>query len=679
MKRIFVLISIISLIIFSTASGLYAKSHKTHNVKSGGEYVDLGVINNMSIDNFIKYVAKVTQKNILVTRSIPGKVNFIPMKPVRKDRLKAVMYDLLINVLNTKGYTIVDSHKGYLKVIRSSEASKSAPPLYGHSDIDQVQTKIIQVKNLDAIAIYKQISFLLSKYGRIVVAREINSIIITDFPQNIKTIQNLISILDRHENSAVEFVELKNIGVKEVYQKVQKIANALFDRRVKTQKMEILKDEGTNSIILISNRKNIEKMIPYIRKLDKANDISQKKISIIHIKNADAEKIAQTLQNLLSNKSFVQSISAGSSKNKKLPAKPGAKTKTPPPLVSFPRNISSANGDKPSITVDKELNAIIIYASDRETKELKNIIEQLDIERQQVYVKAKIVEISLDKSSKIGAKYGLIGGIADSTGLYTLSAIFGTGAKAIPIDIGSLGITKPTLDKGLALGATLSLLADEGAADLISEPSILCVNNHESTIYVGRTESVITQSSTGTSTTDITRNTYTRQDIGLTLKIKPRISADNKVTLETKIILEDVVPGSQVGLPTTTKREVETTAIVDNGESIILGGLVKNKKNNSLSKVPILGDIPIVGIPFRYREKQDTKVSLAVLLTPYIINKSSDLSKLRLMLGKLNMIEKELARRAMKEKGERKSVEKVKKKKEDTDFIESPLEEPDYE
>ncbi len=675
MKRVLIVISIISLIFLSTTNNLYAKNH---NAKNSSEYVDLGIIDNMSIDNFIKYVAKVTQKNILVTRSIPGKVNFIPMKPVKKERLKAIMYDLLINVLNTKGYTIVDSHKGYLKVIRSSEASKSAPPLYGHSDIDQVQTKIIQVKNLDAIAIYKQISFLLSKYGRIVVAREINSIIVTDFPQNIRTIQNLISILDRHENSVVEFVELENIGVKDVYQKVQKIANALFDKRVQTQKMEILKDEGTNSIILISKRKNIEKIIPYIKKLDKANDISQKKISIIHIKNADAEKIAQTLQNLLSNKSFVQSISSGSSsKNKKLPSKPGAKTKAPPPLVSFPKNISSANSDKPSITVDKELNAIIIYASDRETKELKNIIEQLDIERQQVYVKAKIVEISLDKSSKIGAKYGLIGGIADSTGLYTLSAIFGTGAKAIPIDIGSLGITKPTLDKGLALGATLSLLADEGAADLISEPSILCVNNHESTIYVGRTESVITQSSTGTSTTDVTRNTYTRQDIGLTLKIKPRISADNKVTLETKIILEDVVPGSQVGLPTTTKREVETTAIVDNGESIILGGLVKDKKNNSLSKVPILGDIPIVGIPFRYREKQDTKVSLAVLLTPYIVNKSSDLSKLRLMLGRLNMIEKELAKRA--KKGKKKKEDKSYKKRKDVDFIESPLETPDYE
>ncbi len=665
------------MIALTLSMGVAKESHRS------SEYVDLGVINNMSINNFIKYVAKITQKNILVTREIPGKINFIPMKPIRKDRVKEVMYNLLISVLSTKGYTIVDSRKGYLKVVRSSEATKSAPPLYGHSSIDQIQTQIIPIKNLDAIAIYKQISFLLSKYGRVVVSREINSIIVTDYPENIKTIDRLVRILDRHDDRSVEFVTLENIGVKSVYQKVRKIADALFNKRIPTQKMEILEDEGTNSLILISREKNIQKLIPYIKQLDVANDVSEKKISIIHIKNADAEKIAQTLQNLLSNKGFVKSIST--SKTTKGNVKNPKNPKEPPPFVPITRTKTTItkNDNKPSITVDKELNAIIIYASEKELKELKNIIEQLDIERQQVYVKAKIVEISLDKSSAIGAKYGLIGGIVDSSGLYTLSTIFAKNAvNPIAFDLGALGIEKPVLDKGLALGATLSLLADEGAADLISEPSILCINNHESTIYVGRTESVITQSSTGTSTTDITRNTYTRQDIGLTLKIKPRISADNKVTLDTKIVLEDVVPGSQVGLPTTTKREIETTAIVDNGESIILGGLVKDKKSNSLSKIPILGDLPVIGIPFRYKEKSDTKVSLAILLTPYIVNKSADLAKLRLMLGKLNKIEKELAKRA--ERDLNKGKKKTKRvRKNSTDVIDNDLEDPlgmpDYE
>ncbi len=664
MRRLFIL-----LLIALSFSASFAKT--SNKLKNETSYVDLGVINNMSIGDFIKYVAKVTQKNILITRNVPGKINFIPMKPVRKDRVKEVMYNLLINVLSTKGYTIVDSKKGYLKVVRSSEATKSAPPFYGESKIDQVQTQIIPIKNLDAIAIYKQISFLLSKYGRVVVSRELNSIIITDYPENIKTIDRLVRILDRKDDREVKFVFLENTDVKSVYQKVVKIANALFNKRLPNQKMEILKDEGTNSIILISKRENIRKIVPYIRELDVANNVSQKKISIIRIKNADAQKIAQTLQNLLSNKGFVQSISTSKTTGT-LKGKTRSPIKEPPPFVPITRTTKTVTkSDKPSITVDKELNAIIIYASDRELKELKKIIEQLDVERQQVYVKAKIVEISIDKSSKIGAKYGLVGGVANSSGLYTLSAMLG--GNALAFDIGTLGIEKPTLTKGLALGATISLLEDEGAADLISEPSILCINNNESTIYVGRTESIITQSTQGASSTDLARNTYTRQDIGLTLKIKPRISSDNKVTLETKIVLEDVLPGSQIGLPTTTKREVETTAIVDNGESIILGGLVKNKKNNSLSKVPILGDLPLIGLPFRYKEKENKKVSLAVILTPYIVNKSSDLEKLRRTLGKLNIIEKEIAKRA-----EEKLKKKAKSQKSDLNDLD-PFGKPDYE
>ena len=665
MKRIFILL-FISLSLLGFAKDI-------HKVKNSAQYVDLGVINNMDINNFIKYVAKITQKNILITRNIPGKINFIPMKPIRRDRIKEVMYNLLINVLSTKGYTIVDTRKGYLKVVRSSEATKSAPPLYGKASIDQIQTQIIPIRNLDAIAIYKQISFLLSKYGRVVVSRELNSVIITDYPENIKTIDRLVRILDRKDDKDVKFVTLQNIGVKSVYPKVVKIADALFNKRIPTQRMEILKDEGTNSLILISKKANIRKLLPYIKQLDVANDVSEKRISIIHIKNADAEKIAQTLQSLLSNKSFVQSISTSKTTSKQNKANPKSPTKEIPPFVPITRTTTVTKSDnKPSITVDKELNAIIIYASDRELKELKSIIKQLDIERQQVYVKAKVVEISLEKSSKIGAKYGLIGGLADSTGLYTLSALLG--GNALAFDIGTLGIEKPVLKKGLALGATLSLLEDEGAADLISEPSILCINNNESTIYVGRTESIITQSTQGASSTDLARNTYTRQDIGLTLKIKPRISSDNKVTLQTKIVLEDVLPGSQIGLPTTTKREVETTAIVDNGESIILGGLVKNKKNNSYSQVPILGDLPLIGIPFRYKEKENKKVSLAVILTPYIIKKSADLVKLRETLGKLNVIEKEIAKRA--EKKFKKA--KTKTKKEDLDDMD-PLGTPDYE
>jgi general secretion pathway protein D len=140
----------------------------------------------------------------------------------------------------------------------------------------------------------------------------------------------------------------------------------------------------------------------------------------------------------------------------------------------------------------------------------------------------------------------------------------------------------------------------------------------------------------------MTQNSYTREDIGLTLKVKPRISADDKVSLEVKVSLEDVVGGS-AGLPTTTKSEVETTSIVTNGETVIISGLAKDKKTDNVSKIPILGDIPILGIPFRYATKDKSRSNLLIMLTPYIIKRSEDLATIREILGRMDLMEDELA------------------------------------
>ena len=172
----------------------------------------------------------------------------------------------------------------------------------------------------------------------------------------------------------------------------------------------------------------------------------------------------------------------------------------------------------------------------------------------------------------------------------------------------------------------------------MSEPSLLCINNKESSIYVGKTESVLTSSVQGNSTTDLARNTYKRQDIGLTLKIKPSISSGDKVTIKTSLIQEDTA-GGQPGLPITTKRQIETTAIVSNGESVILGGLIKAKYDDKETKIPLLGDIPIAGNLFKDRERIRDKVNLVVILTPFIIKNSEDMRKLKKHLYRLNQLE----------------------------------------
>jgi general secretion pathway protein D len=285
------------------------------------------------------------------------------------------------------------------------------------------------------------------------------------------------------------------------------------------------------------------------------------------------------------------------------------------------------------------MNSLIVSAKGEDIEMIKKMVKMLDRERPQVYIMAKIVEISENRAKQIGIKYGLEGGKVTSNALYTAAVNLG-GSPIVSGAINSLLKMPESITEGVAIGAFINFLSSEGAAEVLSEPSLLCINNKESSIYVGRTESVLVSSVQGNSTTDLARNTYKRQDIGLTLKIKPRISSGNKVTIKTSLVQEDVV-GGQPGLPTTTKRQVETTAIVRNGESVILGGLIKAKYDDKETGVPFLKEIPVMGNIFKNREKIRDKVNLVVILTPFIVNNSEDMRKLKEKLYRLNRLEEQ--------------------------------------
>jgi general secretion pathway protein D len=192
------------------------------------------------------------------------------------------------------------------------------------------------------------------------------------------------------------------------------------------------------------------------------------------------------------------------------------------------------------------------------------------------------------------------------------------------------------------LGVSLDFLETNGAAEVLSEPSILCVNNKESTIYVGETRSIL--STTSTTTAGIPTNSYTRQDIGLTLTVKPRLSTDNKVSLDVKATLEGIKTDNGLGTPTTTKRNVSTTAIVNGGEEVIIGGLIKNDESGARSKIPFLGDIPFLGGLFRSDTTSSSKTNLVIILTPYIVESSNDLGALKEKLSDLEALQKKYNR-----------------------------------
>jgi len=304
---------------------------------------------------------------------------------------------------------------------------------------------------------------------------------------------------------------------------------------------------------------------------------------------------------------------------------------------------------QPTISLDEKTNAIVLIGLKDDIKDIKELISKLDIDQQQVYVQAKIIEISEIRTKNLGLKYGLNGFSSNSTNILTFSSALNGANSVKPLTLSELagyGFGIGAIKDSLSLGVAINLLKQQKALEIISEPSLLCINNKQSSIYVGETRSVATGTTVGTTTT----TNFKREDIGLRLSVQPRISSDNKVTLGINTKIEDIKETdiANDGTPSTNKKEVITTAIVGNGQSVILGGLIKNKIESIEDSVPFLGDIPLFGELFKNEYDINDKINLVVIITPYIVPKSKDLSFLRDKLARLKALEDKIADKLLK-------------------------------
>lgn len=583
----------------------------------------------LQINDFVKLVSNILNKNILLQAPIAGKVDFVSTTPVKKKDLPAILQ----SVLGTKSFSLVD-RGSFLEVVKSKDASKYNLPLVnslGDSYLQMV-TKIIVVKNINVDIIASKIKHLGSASSSVLTIKDSNSLLITDFPKNIKTIEKVIHSLENSEQVKVQFFKLKNQDIGYIYPVVTGIVKSRFNSKVETEKVTVISDKANNTIIAVGTSKNLHVVKKIINQFDIKNDIDKKQNKVITLKNIEVNDALKVVTGL---------VKAGRTGNS-----------TPPPIIM----------------AEPKSNSLVISGMGSDIQEVQELVKELDKEQRQVYVKAKIIEISKDQSLALGAKYGLEAGQMSADGLYTLAMGFGGPSVALSSNI--LGFFKPEKDlkSGLALGAAIDFLASNGAANIVSEPSVLCLNNQESKIYVGQTESIITSSTTTDNTQDLSRSTFSREDIGLSLKVKPRISNDGKVTLEAETVIEDVLPNSRAGMPTTTKREVTTKAIVKNGESVIVGGLIRDKSSTTTSKVPLLGDIPVVGNIFTHNSQKGDNVNIVIILTPYIVDTSDNLTNLREHLVELDNLQNRYNKEFVK------NIEKISKKNKIKPKTKDPIE-----
>ena len=419
----------------------------------------------------------------------------------------------------------------------------------------------------------------------------------------------------------------KNILLsKPIKGKVNFISNNLVNKKEVLNILRYVLDEKgysliqSNEILRIVKKKgktqNVSTKSLFLNKHNKTKILkNEKRFEVIFLKNIEAANILKILKELNSKKKAFKSS-----------------------FLQF--------------SIDASSNALIIQGNESQLNFIKALVSELDKDKLQVYVQARIIEVNEKRISEVGIKYGVEGGKGNSSGIFTFASTLNNG-KSIAFSIEDIGLNLPNLTSGLALGASINLLKENYALDIVSEPSILCINNQECSIYVGETISVKTSNTL--SSGGVSKDSFIREDIGLSLKVKPRISNKNKVMLHIEAVLEGVTNRvSLSGNPDTSKKEIKTTAIVNNGESVIIAGLIENKIEITNTKVPLLGDIPFVGNLFKNKNENNMQTSLVIIITPYIIPKSKDLSYVREQLSELKILEskytKELELRLLKNK-----------------------------
>jgi len=596
-------------------------------VLSAREQVNIN-FSNLEINDFIKLTSKITNKNILINNRLSGTVNFVSSTPVYDDEL----IDILISVLESKGYTLVRNGSLY-KVVRSTEASQQnvsvmaqGKNVYGSLMVTQAIK--IEGENVDIIA--AKIRYLISKTAKLMTLKESNTILITDYPKNIQTIKKVIGEIDTHKTFIVKIVHIKNTEVKKLQARLLDISKSIFNAKISSEAVKLVLDKNINGIIIIGNKENVARIEELIVELDVESNVDNS-VKIFSLKNSDAKLVLASLNEIIA------------------------------------KQIYSDPSLKPSVSMSEDINAIIAIGEPAIVKGLKLIIDELDREKFQVYVQARIIEINKNDAQNIGIKYGFAAGDVSSSGLYAMSTNFGDGAlsgTASAAVLDALGKIGSATKSALALGAAIDFLQTKGASNTISNPSILCVNNKESSIYVGKTISVSSGTTTGTVGTT---SSFQREDVGLTLKIKPRVSSKDKVTLDVETVLESVLDdgsNNKTGQPITSKQKVKTQAILRHGESIIIGGLVKNSSQNGKTKIPLLGDIPFLGeYLFSSKSETNSEDNLIVILTPYVIDNSENLSQLQKNLGELVSIQRAYNKKVFEkiensETSQKKNVEK---------------------
>ena len=569
-------------------------------------------IRNADIEAFISQVSQMTGKNFVIDPRVRAKdVTVISQTPLTAKEV----YQLFLAVLQVHGYAAVPSGN-VVKIVTNTTAKQDNLPFKTGSKVggEQLITQVIPVKNSPVEELVPVLRPLVPQYGHLAAVSSANALIISDHADNIQRIRAIVRQLDQSDNDQIQIVQLQHAYAGNLVQLLQNLtqSSGTGNRRNASQNnATVVADDRTNAIILKGDKSVRERLVPLIHRLDTPSAAAGG-VSVVRLAHGNAEDMAKLLKNFAAG---VSQVKEGGAKN----AAGGG---------------SSDGGSGVSIQADKSLNALVIRAQPEMMQQLQSVIGQLDVRRAQILIEAAIVEISGNKASQLGFQY-VAGNTSSGIGAVNfnngnsvsvqslLNAVINNDPTQVALGDGLLaGFGKTNGNGGLEWGALIQALASTSNANLLSTPSILTLDNQEASIIVGENVPFVTGQSTSTgSGVSNPFQTIERKDVGLTLKVTPHVSGSDSVRLkldqETSAVKNTPTLGTN-GI-VTTKRELKTTVLADDRQTIVLGGLISDDVQTSVSKVPILGDIPLIGALFRSTSKQHQKRNLMVFIRPTIL------------------------------------------------------------
>ncbi|MDO8179431.1 MAG: type II secretion system secretin GspD [Undibacterium sp.] len=605
------------------------------------------------IESVVKAIGHFTGNTFIIDPRVKGQINLVSEKPLTKDQA----FKLLASSLRLQGYAIVTAD-GYTKVVPEADAKLQAGPTQNENVRgDQIATQIYRLNYESANNIVTVLRPLISPNNTINANPGNNSIVITDYADNLKRLSKIIGALDMPANNDLDIIPIKHAIASDIATLVTRLTDSTQPGIGDSGRMVLLADPRTNSVLVkapSAARANLVKSL--IDKLDQPTALPGN-VHVVYLKNAEAVKLAQTLRSILSsdsalpgNSSAGSSLSPAGAVNSALTAgtsaSAGGSGLPASSLSNSSSNSQSSGAGGGFIQADAATNTLIITASESVYRNIRGVIDQLDARRAQVYVEALIVEVSPKNALDFGIQwmaatgdknsaYRVAGGTSFSTAgdnLFNLAkANVTTAGSLLPGNGLSVGLFKQ-IGNQLGLGALAHAMASDTNNNVLSIPTLLTLDNEEAKIVVGENVPFITGSFSQTGTAGANPfQTIERKDVGIKLTIKPQISEGGTVKLAIYQEVSNVIAGTAgASGPTTSQRSISTNVLVDDGDIIALGGLIDNKSNGGVEKIPLLGDIPFLGNLFKYQTKTVDKKNLMVFIRPTVIRTAEQANKVSL-------------------------------------------------